>query len=398
MSIAKPTQRIILFDIDDTLMDFNYTDSARWTGGTETRWQQACKAIKFLDIKHNTNTKFGLLTFKDREDPLTDAVQGRYVAGGERPFKANETSGLKDFLDNSLVTFTAGGPKQDAMHKIMTNTKKTPHEITSPKDVWIVDDNRVAVCEMAAASGFTAIHADVVRPNKNEEANAVDRVINAMLTLANKNKPTTVLEVLAESARVEHEQSNRRIQTIGEPPKQEKEHMPKKPSEPKPTPTLATAKRQHGHINPEKAIDAAINLEKQKATQPQAAQKTKDIMKPEDLQKIKDERSRERLKGMLTMYDTKRSTFKKMFQSSNRKAQIKKLSDLARNNKATSTEIVKAIKEIRNEMLYETTGKRIETRYAGESLLEKLIDEFISEPDPAFWNDQPKPKSGHTKP
>ena len=189
-SPAAPTQkskRIILFDVDDTLIDFD--DSLvgevpliRWTGGNAKKWQDFCAAIKKLDAIHGTETEFGLITFKTKEDALVKGVLGNspYTMAADR-------EGLKNYLNPDLIMYTDGYPKGAYLGQ-------SDHRQLGA-DLWVVDDKLVEVCEDVTWRGFTAINADVVRPDKRKEVKKLDEVINHMLTLANNNKAITLAEL-----------------------------------------------------------------------------------------------------------------------------------------------------------------------------------------------------------
>ena len=227
-------KRLILLDIDDTLIDFKESingasKTIRWSSGSASLWQRFCLAIKMLDKVHGTETDFGLITYKTSIDGLTLAVLGKLSPKFEEAIlvKGVDDKGLSDFLDNpARFYFTDGNPKEKAMTRAAID-----HQIQNPEDLWIVDDREEDACKPARALGFTAFHANVICDDKDEERQKVKTLINAMLTKANNNQPITLDELVPEKT-TELEEEER-----------QKTHSEQSGS--------TTLQKVHGHLNPD---------------------------------------------------------------------------------------------------------------------------------------------------
>jgi hypothetical protein len=144
MTVSRAKRHaIILFDIDDTLINFQksltglltHQDEIIWNGGVET-WRKYLKILQNVAVENNRQIYIGIATFKPtfNTDPfhknnlMYGDVLSATVLEDEKyiqryPYIKNlkTGAGLKEFIDPALVYFTNGECKTKVALKIAKN-------------------------------------------------------------------------------------------------------------------------------------------------------------------------------------------------------------------------------------------------------------------------------------
>lgn len=153
-SSIKPTI-CILFDIDDTLIDFDKsceTTTPAWTGGSPYAWLTQIEMLKKSAQEMDIDIHFGIATFKSIKDNIATAVIDDV---------------FKDLLHENLIFFTESYSKV----RYALNFAYTMMGLSRPiskEDVWIIDD-QLRVIQETNSHGYRAIHADTLIKKTHEE-------------------------------------------------------------------------------------------------------------------------------------------------------------------------------------------------------------------------------------
>ena len=181
----RPT-RVILLDIDGTLIKEAQSWPFHWTGKGVEMWQQFCEKIRKLDKEAGTYTAFGIATFKpeflygeERGDTVSDMV----LAECGQP----EAESLKSYLDQTLIFFTNQECKvQHALEKV-----RQRHGHLQKADIWILDDNLKAVIVPSQNAGYRAFYAEDFT-NSPTSVSAVLESILAAIKVDNSQDKTAL--------------------------------------------------------------------------------------------------------------------------------------------------------------------------------------------------------------
>lgn len=142
----------VLFDIDDTLIDFDGSRvKVKWNGGDCVFWLNYLNALKKAGLEKSIQFHFGIATFKSpRGDDVSRAV-------------LDDEHGIGSVLDKKLVYFTGAGEMSPGGHakgkcktEFALNIAKAEVKALN-EDVWICDDV-LEVCDTANASGYKSCY------------------------------------------------------------------------------------------------------------------------------------------------------------------------------------------------------------------------------------------------
>ena len=149
---------VVLLDIDNTLIDFEASTGRVivWNGGVYL-WQYFVESLRKACQEAQLDIRFGIATFKNEKnhqglkgDDLSATVLEDTTRGLPWVYPG---CGLRKWFDKDLEFFTSGQCKiSHAMDKVAAEYKEINKE-----DIFIIDDRKVEVCDIAIAKGYSAL-------------------------------------------------------------------------------------------------------------------------------------------------------------------------------------------------------------------------------------------------
>lgn len=206
----KARHVILLLDIDDTLIDFESSPSAKeiyWNGVNPSIWKTYLNTLKKTAHAKGIHLHYGIATFKpSREDVLAAAV----------------IEELNDILDPNLIFFTAGKKKTThALSKAKIQVE-TEYKITKPietSDVWLFDDEEKVSIAHAKEEGYSAAHANFNHLTPTKQLEAMAHLFKPMY------ESLGLLDAMPKIAPLSYEEENRfkaKKKSTDQPPQSQK--------------------------------------------------------------------------------------------------------------------------------------------------------------------------------